>query len=98
MISDWVKYADGRVITGAQAYEFGFVDEVGTTETAVDRAMQLAGISEANLVEYRQPARLFSFLNLLGENRARGVTLDLGLDLPRLETGRLYFMSSTVLF
>ena len=98
LVSDWVRYADGRVITGAQAYEFGFVDELGTSETAVDRAMELAGISEANLIEYREPVRLFSFLNLLGESRARGVKLDLGLDFPRLETGRLYFISSTVLF
>jgi hypothetical protein len=60
--------------------------------------MELAGISEANLIEYREPVRLFSFLNLLGESRARGVKLDLGLDFPRLETGRLYFISSTVLF
>lgn len=97
LVEDWTRYADGRVITGAQAYDYGFVDETGTFETAVDRAMELAGISDANLVEFREPARLFSFLNLLGESPSRSLTIDLGLDLPRLETGRLYFISSTVL-
>lgn len=93
----WVQYADGRVITGEQAFEYGFVDETGTFDAAVDRALKLAGISDATLVEYRETARLFSFLNLLGETRSGNLKLDLGLDFPRLQTGRLYFLSSTIL-
>lgn len=97
LMENWVQYADGRVITGEQAFEYGFVDETGTFDVAVDRAMKLAGISDASLVEFREPERLFSFLNLLGETRARNLKLDLGLDFPRLRTGRLYFLSSTIL-
>lgn len=97
LVEDWTRYADGRVITGAQAYDHGFVDEKGTFETAVERAMDLAGISDANIVEYREPPQLFSFSNLLGKSRSQGLTIDLGLNLPQLQPGRLYFLSSTLL-
>ena len=36
--------ADGRIMTGKQAHEFGIVDHLGDLETAVDRAGLLAGI------------------------------------------------------
>lgn len=39
-----VKYADGRVFTGRQALEWGFVDTVGTFEDAVAIAAEMGGI------------------------------------------------------
>lgn len=39
-----LKYADGRVFTGRQAVEWGFVDTLGTYEDAVDIAAKLGGI------------------------------------------------------
>ncbi len=36
------QYADGRVFTGQQAKDLGFVDEIGTIEDAYDLAAQLA--------------------------------------------------------
>ncbi len=38
------KYADGRVFTGRQGKEYGFVDTLGTFEDAVSLAGNLAGI------------------------------------------------------
>lgn len=38
------KYADGRVFTGRQANEWGFVDTLGTYEDAISIAAGLAGI------------------------------------------------------
>ncbi|MBI5119353.1 signal peptide peptidase SppA [Candidatus Poribacteria bacterium] len=38
------KYADGRVFSGRQALEYGFVDALGTQNDAIKRAAQLAGI------------------------------------------------------
>ncbi len=38
------KYADGRVFTGRQAKQYGFVDTLGTLEDAVSIAGKLAGI------------------------------------------------------
>lgn len=38
------KYADGRIFSGRQALEYGFVDALGTQSDAVKRAATLAGI------------------------------------------------------
>ncbi|MEK6754774.1 MAG: signal peptide peptidase SppA [Bacteroidota bacterium] len=40
-----VQYADGRVFTGRQAFEYGFVDTLGTLEDAISIAAKLADIS-----------------------------------------------------
>jgi protease-4 len=94
---NWGEYADGRVLSGTKAYELGFVDQLGTLDDAVARARTLAGISKANLVEYRQRYELSDFLRLFGksEGRSQVVKVDLGLDVPRLQAGQLYFLSST---
>ena len=38
------KYADGRIFSGRQALEYGFIDALGTQNDAVERAADLAGI------------------------------------------------------
>src|SRR6266516_1658293 len=54
LADEWEDYADGRVLSGKQAYELGFVDELGNFATAVERARQLAKIKDANLVQYKR--------------------------------------------
>lgn len=93
----WKDFADGRVLSGRQAYELGFVDELGNFDTAVDRARELAGIDHANLVQYERPFDFGSLFRLFGQSESRALKLDLGLQLPRLQVGRLYFLSPTVL-
>lgn len=39
-----LRYADGRVFSGKQALQFGFVDTLGTYEDAIGIAAELAGI------------------------------------------------------
>ncbi len=39
-----LPYADGRVFTGKQAYDYGFVDTLGTFEDAISIAARLGGI------------------------------------------------------
>ena len=51
---DWENYADGRVLSGTQALNLGFVDELGDFDDAVDRTEKIAHISDANLIEYRE--------------------------------------------
>jgi protease IV len=93
---DWTNYADGRVLSGTQAYKLGFVDEIGDFQDAVDRAKQIAGIRNANLIEYRERYDLSNFLRLLGQSElSHSVKLDLGLEMPRLQAGELYFLSPT---
>jgi protease-4 len=43
-IEDVKKYADGRVFSGRQALDYGFVDSLGTQIDAIERAAALAGI------------------------------------------------------
>jgi protease-4 len=38
------KLAGGRVWTGAEAYDYGLIDEIGGWRTALDKARELAGI------------------------------------------------------
>ena len=96
LADEWEDFADGRVLSGKQAYELGFVDELGNLDTAVERARDLARIANANLVQYVRPFDLGNLFRLFGESESRAVKIDLGVQLPRLQVGRLYFLSPTV--
>jgi protease IV len=94
LVDDWKDYADGRVLSGKQAFNFGFVDELGDFDTALKRAETLAKIPSASVVQYRMPMDLGSLLfHLLGKTEAPAIKVDLGMDLPKLEAGRLYFIA-----
>jgi len=92
LAKNWEEYVDGRVFSGRQAHEWGFVDELGDFQAAVKRAKTLARIDRAKLIRYEQPFELGSFLRLLARSEARGVKVDLGIDFPPLRAGRLYFL------
>jgi protease-4 len=93
---DWTNYADGRVLSGTQAYDLGFVDEIGDFQDAVNRAQHIAGIRSANLIEYRERYDFSSFFHMLGQSDlSHTIKLDLGMDLPKLQAGELYFLSPT---
>jgi protease IV len=94
LVDDWQDYADGRVLSGKQALNFGFVDELGDFDAALKRARSLAKISTANVVQYRMPIDLSSLLfHLFSKTDAPAIKVDLGMDVPRLEAGRLYFIA-----
>lgn len=93
---DWETVADGRVMSGTRALEYGFVDEVGDFRVAVDRAERIVGIEDASLVSYDPPVHFPGFLRLLGQSNVKSVKLDLGELaglVPKLPQGRLYFLS-----
>lgn len=95
--TDWEDYADGRVLSGKEAYRLGFVDELGNFDVAVKRTRKIAGIADANLVEYQQRIEFTDLFRFLGQSDAKAIKLDLGFDLPKLHAGHLYFLSPTVL-
>lgn len=96
LATDWGKYADGRVLSGTQAFKYGFVDELGNFDDAVKTTKKIAGITRANLVEYRERYDISEFLRLFGQSgAAHDIKLDLGLEMPKLEAGQLYFLSPT---
>jgi protease IV len=94
---DWADYADGRILSGNEAFRVGFVDQLGTFETAVNQAKTLAGIRAANLVEYQQRYDFSDLFRMFGQSESKVVKLDVGLDAPKLQAGQLYFLLPTVL-
>ena len=96
LAANWEDFADGRVLSGKQAYELGFVDQLGNFDKAVERARELAGIDDANLVQYERPFDLGNLFRLFGQTESHSVKIDLGMQLPRLQAGRLYFLSPMV--
>jgi len=99
LAEDWEQYADGRILSGTEALKHGFIDELGSFDKAVERTKIIADIKEANLIKYEQRYDLGDFFRIFGESKteARTVKVDLGLDTPKLEAGRLYFLPPTLL-
>ena len=66
------KLATGQVFTAEQAKQHGLVDEIGFVETAIDRAIELAGLDKNNVrvVKYKPELGFAEFL-LGGTARSR---------------------------
>ena len=95
---DWQDYADGRILSGTEALKLGFVDQLGGFDDAVERAKSLVGISQANLIQYQQRFDLSDFFRLFGKSDANSkIKVDLGMEMPKLQAGKLYFLSPTFL-
>jgi protease-4 len=60
-IDSVMKFADGRIFTGSQAKELGFIDTLGSFETAVDIAGSMVGIERPHLV---YPPKRMSLIDL----------------------------------
>jgi protease-4 len=98
LVANWADYADGRILSGQAAYDYGFVDELGNFDTAVNRAKTLTHIPNASLIEYRLPMDLGSVLaRMLGKSETPALKVDFGIDLPRLQAGLLYFLTPTAI-
>jgi protease-4 len=95
LVENWKDFADGRVLTGKQAYDLGLVDQLGDFDDAVDKAIEIAGIKNANLVEYNERRDLSDLFRMFGETKAHGVKVDIGLNMPKLQAGRMYFLAPT---
>ncbi len=94
---DWTRYADGRVLSGTEAYNLGFVNQLGTFEDAVERAKRIAGIPFASVVQYQQRYDLSDIFRLFGKANSKVVKVDLGLQAPKLRAGQLYYLAPTFL-
>jgi len=92
LASNWKDFADGRLLSGKDAWKLGFVDELGDFSAAVSRARRLAGIEDAKLIQYLRPASFGSLFRLLGNSQDARIQVDLGVRVPKLRSG-LYFLA-----
>jgi protease-4 len=94
---DWADYADGRILSGKEAFRLGFVDDLGDFDVAVKHAQDLAHVKTANLVQYQPSFDISNLFHLFGQSNARAMKVDIGVEIPRLRAGYLYFLSPTYL-
>jgi protease-4 len=86
------KVATGQIFTAEQALEAGLVDKIGFLEDAVDRAVELAGLTKdsARVVKYTKPKAILD--EVLG-GQSTGARLSLEA-LAELATPRAWYLCS----
>ena len=97
LAKEWADYADGRILSGKEAYRLGFVDELGSLDQAVARARKLADIENADLINYHQKFDLSNLFRLLGKSESKSIKVELGFDAPKLKAGHLYFLAPALI-
>ena len=103
LADDWKDFADGRILTGTQAKKLGMVDELGDFDRAVELAEDITGISKgtARIIRHDPPVNLGGILRLLGKaeetKQPPTIKVDLGLEIPKLQPGRAYYLSHHLL-
>jgi protease-4 len=86
--------ADGRILSGKDAFENKLIDGLGELDDAFAKAKQLGNAPEAKVVKYGPPFSLSRFLRIFGQADSK-IELQLPKQLiPQLETGRAYFLPS----
>ncbi len=61
------QYADGRILTGAQAVKLKFADKIGTLDDAFKVAAELSGLKEGDYEVVEPPKRRGSLWHLLNQ-------------------------------
>ena len=86
--------ADGRILSGKDAFDNKLIDGLGELDDAFAKAKQLGNSPEAKVVKYGPPFSLSRFLRIFGEADSK-IELQLPKQLiPQLESGRAYFLPS----
>lgn len=87
--------ADGRILSGKDALNDKLIDGLGQIEDAFAKARQLGHAPDAAIVKYGPPFVLSRFLRALGKPPDSKIELTLPSQLmPKLESGRAYFLPS----
>ena len=84
--------ADGRILSGTDAFRDKLVDQLGYIEDAYAKARELGNAPDASIVRYLPHYNFGKILRFLGETRSP--TLEIGLPGKRidLEPGRIYLL------
>jgi protease-4 len=86
--------ADGRILSGKDAFEHKLIDGLGELDDAFGKARELGNAPDAKVVKYGPPFSLSRFFRIFGETDSK-IELTLPKQLiPQLESGRAYFLPS----
>jgi protease-4 len=87
--------ADGRILSGRDAFENKLIDGLGQIEDAFAKAKELGRAPDAKIVKYTPPFTFGRFLRLLTKGGETRIELSmLGQLTPQLQSGRAYFLPS----
>ncbi len=86
--------ADGRVLSGEDAYRDKLVDGLGYIEDAYNKAKELSGAKNASIVNYKAQFSFSRFFHLLSESTVPQIRIELPQGFRALEPGRLYLIPS----
>ena len=84
--------ADGRIMSGTDAFAAKLVNQLGYIEDAYEKAGELSGATGARIVRYKRAITLASLLRMFGEAEAPSVKVDIFDKFPQLEPGRVYLL------
>jgi protease-4 len=86
--------ADGRILSGTDAYKAGLVDGLGYIEDAYAMAGEKADVHGATVVLYKRSFSFSNFFQLFGQSsQAKAdVRIDLLQGMPELKPGRMYLL------
>ena len=84
--------ADGRILSGKQALDAGFVDGLGYFDDAIDKAEELAHVKKAKVIRYVEPFSLRNLFRLMGQNDKAKIQIELTPNQFKLQAGHMYFL------
>jgi protease IV len=90
--------ADGRVISGKDAFAHKLVDELGDLETAIAAAMKIGGAPGSAVVKYELPGGIARYLRLLGRagQQPKKIEINVGAEHLPLKAGYQYLLPAIV--
>ena len=84
--------ADGRIMSGTDAYAAKLVNELGYVEDAFAKASELAGAPGARIVRYKRAITLASLLRMFSETEPPSIKVEILEKFSLLEPGRVYLL------
>jgi protease-4 len=86
--------ADGRILSGTDAYQAKLVDQLGYIEDAYDKARELGGAEDATVVLYKRSFTLGKLFQMFGESSQAktDIKIDVLQGMPALQPGRTYLL------
>ncbi len=84
--------ADGRILSGTDAYASQLVDQLGYIEDAYDKARELGSAPDAQVVRYRRTYQFGNLFRFLGQAHTTKIEIDVLKNRVLLEPGRIYLL------